>query len=209
MFTGRKEAGMLLAKKLTKFKGKNVIVLAIPRGGVPVAYNIAKELDAKLDLIIPRKLPIPYEPEAGFGAVINSTVVLNKKLLAALDLTHNEVRKIIKNVQEEVKRRIKKYRGNKLFPDLKNKTVILVDDGLASGYTMLAAIKYIKKKAKKVVVAIPVASLSAAMEVKPKADEFICLMLSSEPVFAVASFYEDFPDLTDEEVISYLKEKSK
>lgn len=205
MFTGRKEAGMLLAKKLAKFKGKNVIVLAIPRGGVPVAYNIAKELDAKLDLIIPRKLPIPYDPEAGFGAVINSTVVLNKKLLAALDLTRNEITKIIKDVQKEVKRRIKKYRGKKPFPNLKGKTVIIVDDGLASGYTMLAAIKYIKEKAKKVVVAVPVASLSAAIEVKPKADEFICLMLSSEPVFAVASFYKDFPDLRDDEVISYLK----
>ncbi len=205
MITSRKEAGMLLSKKLARFKGKNVIVLAIPRGGVPVAYSVAKELDAKLDLIIPRKLPIPYEPEAGFGAVINSTVVLNKKLLAALDLTHKEITKIIKDVQKEVKRRIKKYRGKKPFPNLKGKTVIIVDDGLASGYTMLAAIKYIKEKAKKVVVAIPVASLSAAIEVKPKADEFICLMLSSEPVFAVASFYKDFPDLTDEEVISYLK----
>jgi len=206
MFANREEAGMLLSKKLVRFKGKNVIVLAIPRGGVPVAYNIAKELDAKLDLIIPRKLPIPYDPEAGFGAVINNTVVLNKKLLAVLDLTHKEIKKIIKDVQKEVKRRIKKYRGKKPFPNLKGKTVIIVDDGLASGYTMLAAIKYIKKKAKKVVVAVPVASLSAAMEVKPKADEFICLILSSEPVFAVASFYEDFPDLTDEEVISYLKE---
>jgi len=205
MITSRKEAGMLLSKKLAKFKGKNVIVLAIPRGGVPVAYNIAKELDAKLDLIIPRKLPIPYEPEAGFGAVINSTVVLNKKLLAALDLTRNEITKIIKDVQKEVKRRIKKYRGKKPFPNLKGKTVIIVDDGLASGYTMLAAIKYIKEKAKKVVVAVPVASLSAAIEVKPKVDEFICLMLSSEPVFAVASFYKDFPDLTDNEVINYLK----
>jgi len=208
MFANRKEAGMLLAKKLKKFKGKNVIVLAIPRGGVPVAYSIAKELNVKLDLIIPRKLPIPYDPEAGFGAVINNTVVLNKKLLAVLDLTGDEIAKIIKNVQEEVKRRIKKYRGDKPLPNLRGKTVIIVDDGLASGYTMLAAIKYIKKKAEKVVVAVPVASLSAAKEVKPKADEFICLILSSEPVFAVASFYEEFPDLTDNEVINYLKETS-
>lgn len=205
MFANREEAGMLLAKKLIKLKGKNTVILAIPRGGVPVAYSVAKKLSAKLDLIIPRKLPIPYDPEAGFGAVIDNTVVLNKRLLSRLNLSVEEITKIIKEVQKEVKRRIKRYRGSKPLPDLKNKTVIVVDDGLASGYTMLAAIKYIKKKAKKVVVAIPVASVSAVKEVKPKADEFICLKTSHEPVFAVASFYESFPDLTDEEVINYLK----
>ncbi len=205
MFVNREEAGMLLAKKLTKFKRKNAILLAIPRGGVPVACSVAKELNVKLDVIVPRKLPIPYDPEAGFGAVINNTVVLNKKLLGRLDLSIGEITKIIREVQKEVKRRIKKYRGKKPFPNLKNKIVVLVDDGLASGYTMLAAIKHIKKEAKKVVVAVPVASISAAKEVKPKADEFICLIISPEPVFAVASFYESFPDLTDDEVTSYLK----
>lgn len=208
MFANRKEAGMLLAKKLVKFKDKNAIILAIPRGGVPVAYSVAKELNVKFDLIFPRKLPIPYDPEAGFGAVIDDTIVLNKKLLAVLDLKPNEITKIIKEVQKEIKRRTKKYRGKKPFPNLKNKTVIIIDDGLASGYTMLAAIKHVKKKAKKVVAAVPVASISAAREVKPKADEFICLVISPEPVFAVASFYESFPDLTDEEVISYLKNKA-
>ena len=159
MFKTREEAGKLLAKKLDKYKErKDVLILAIPRGGVPIAYQLSKILNLKFDLIIPRKLPIPSDPEAGFGAVINNTIVLNKELLARLNLSKKEIDNVVKEVQEEIKRRNQIYRKGKQFPNLKNKIAIIVDDGLASGYTMLAAIKYLKKQAKKVVVAVPVSS---------------------------------------------------
>jgi len=206
MFKTREEVGKLLAKKLVKYKNrKDVLILAIPRGGVPISYQISKILNLKFDLIIPRKLPIPSDPEAGFGAVINDTVVLNKEILATLNLSKKEIDDVIKEVQKEIKRRNKIYRKGKPFPKVRGKTVIVVDDGLATGYTMLAAIKDLKKQAKKVVVAVPVSSSSAAREIKQKADEFICLHVSSAYIFAVASFYDSFPDLTDEEVIAYLK----
>jgi len=206
MFKTREEAGKLFAEKLLKYKNKkDTLILAIPRGGVPISYQISKILNLKFDLIIPRKLPIPSDPEAGFGAVINDTVVLNKEILATLNLSKKEIDDVIKEVQKEIKRRNKIYRKGKPFPKVRGKTVIVVDDGLATGYTMLAAIKDLKKQAKKVVVAVPVSSSSAAREIKQKADEFICLHVSSAYIFAVASFYDSFPDLTDEEVIAYLK----
>ena len=205
LFRTREEAGKFLAEKLKRYKNrKDVIILAIPRGGVPVAYSIAKALNLKFDLIIPRKLPIPFDPEAGFGAVINNTIVLNEELLERIHLSKNEINNIIKEVREEIKRRNKEYRKRKPFPNLKNKTVILVDDGLASGYTMLAAVRDIKKTAKKVIVAVPTASLSAFNKVKKEAD-VISLQVSNERIFAVASFYMSFPDLADKEVINYLE----
>lgn len=208
IFLNRESAGRELAKKLEKYKDKEVIILAIPRGGVPVGYQVAKFLNKKLDVVIPRKLPIPYEPEAGFGAVTSDgTIVLNERLVKEIGIEEDEIKRIANEVIKEIKRREKVYRKDRPFPDLKNKTAIIIDDGLASGYTMIAAIKMIRKfKPQKITVAVPTCSYSAYKEVKKAADEIVSLVVSKEVVFAVANFYEEWTEMTDEEVVRYLSE---
>jgi predicted phosphoribosyltransferase len=157
--------------------------------------------------VIPRKLPIPSNSETGFGAITaDGSKVLNDDLISYIGLTNNEINEIAGDVLEEVKRREKRYRGDKPFPDLTDRIAIIVDDGLATGYTALAAIDYVRKRQpKKVIMAIPVASKDAEMLVKSRVDEYICPLTSNRPWFAVASFYRRFSDLTDEEVLNCLK----
>ncbi len=206
MFKDRLHAGRELAEKLRGYKGRDVIVLAIPRGGVPVAYPIAVELDAILDVIVPRKIPIPWNPEAGFGAVtVDGEIVLNKDLVDRIGLEDDEIKELAGPVIEEIKRRTWIYRGDKKFPDLDGETVIIVDDGLASGYTMLSAIKYVRRETpRELVVAVPVSPLSSVNLIKPLVDDFVCLVVEDTFSFAVASFYDEFPDLSDDKVIQYL-----
>ena len=206
MFKDRLHAGRELAKKLREYRGRDVIVLAIPRGGVPVAYSIALELDAVLDVIVPRKIPIPWNPEAGFGAVtVDGEIVLNKDLVDRIGLEDDEIKELAGPVIEEIKRRIRIYRGDKKFLDLGGETVIIVDDGLASGYTMLSAIKSVRRRNPEgLVVAVPVSPLSSVNLIEPLVDDFVCLVVEDAFSFAVASFYDEFPDLGDDEVIQYL-----
>ena len=207
MYKDRIQAGHVLADLLARYEGQKVVVLAIPRGGVEVAFPIATRLRAPLDLVIPRKLPIPSNIEAGFGAITaDGSKVLNNDLISYVGLTNAEIDDIAANVLEEVKRREQKYRGDRPFPDLEARVAIIVDDGLATGYTALAAIDYVRKrKPKKVIMAAPVAAKDAEMLVKSKVDEYFCPLTSNRPWFAVASFYERFSDLTDEEVLNCLK----
>jgi len=195
-----------LAEKLKEYKGKDVFVFAIPRGGVPVAYEVAKFLEAPLDVIVVRKIPIPWNPEAGFGAVApDGTLYLNEEMVADLNLDQKTIKKLADEVLEEIKRREKIYRGEKPFPEVKNKIVIVIDDGLASGYTMMAAVNFLKKqKPAKIIVASPTISEGAHNEVKPLVDELISLFIQKDYPYAVASFYEEWYDLTDEEVMNYL-----
>lgn len=206
LYKNRLEAGKKLAKKLKKYKGKDVFVFAIPRGGVPVAYEVAKFLEIPLDVIAVRKIPIPWNPEAGFGAVASDgTLYLNEEMVADLNLDQKTIKKLADEVLEEIKRREEKYRGQKPFPKIKNKTVIVIDDGLASGYTMMAAVNFLKKqKPAKIIVASPTISEGAHNEVKPLVDELISLFIQKDYPYAVASFYEEWYDLTDEEVMNYL-----
>lgn len=201
IFYDRLEAGEKLAEKI---KDDINIVLAIPKGGVPVGYSISKKLNIKLGLIIPRKLPIPWDPEAGFGAVTSDgTLSLNKPLLNKLGLTQEQIDNVKKEVIREIKRREKVYKIDKI--EVRNKNVLIVDDGLASGYTMIAAIRSIKKKKpNKIIIAVPVASYSA-YELVSKEAQIICLEISKEPIFAVASFYQNWTEMTDKEVLEYLK----
>lgn len=201
MFADRRDAGRRLAGRLTGYDGE-AIVLAIPRGGVPVGYEISRRLGAPMDLIIPRKLPIPSEPEAGFGAVApDGTVVLNEDMVRYLGLDREEIDEIARSVLEEVRRRVREYRGERPLPDLKNKTVIVVDDGLATGYTMIAAVRAIKKQSpRRVVVAVPCSPASSVERLKREGVEVVCLFEQPYGPFAVASYYERFPDLSDEEV---------
>ena len=213
LFEDRIDAGKRLAEKLSQEKAdfKNPIVLGIPRGGVPIGYILAKRLDCELDSIALRKIPIPQDPEAGYGAVtLDKIVILNEELLPYVQLTEEEMNKGVEKVYQEVLRRNKIYRRGRPFPDLKGRSVILTDDGLASGYTMLAAIEFCKKKnPKQIIVAVPVASDSAADLIESKVDRFILLHKSFSLYFAVASFYERFEDMTDEEVVEILEKGEK
>ena len=205
-FPDRVSAGVRLADRLLHHRGHDPVVLGIARGGVIVGAPIAQALDSDLEVIVPRKLPIPFNPEAGFGAVAeDGTVYLDHGLMQACHLTPEDVESIRIKVLEEIRRRIERYRGNRPLPDMSGRTVILTDDGLATGYTMMAAIASVRQhRPHRVVVAVPVSPARTAQTVSQMSDEFVCLLTVDTPVFAVASFYEDFHDLTDEEVMQRL-----
>jgi predicted phosphoribosyltransferase len=207
IFKNRQEAGMLLAQKLSGYKGTDGIILGIPSGGVPVAAEVAKVIVLPLDLIIVRKVQIPYNPEAGFGAAgPDGKVVLNQEILNSLDLTKEEIDQQIQITMDKIRRRDKLFRKGLPFPSVKDKVVIIVDDGLASGYTMLSAIDFVKiHKPQKIVVAVPTALDRTVDRILPHADELVCLNVRSGWSFAVADAYENWYDLEDDEVISILK----
>lgn len=211
VFENRDDAGRLLAEKLIKYKSSDAIVFGIPSGGVPVASEVANILNLPLDLIIVRKIQIPYNPEAGFGAIgPGGEIILNERLLNQLSLTEDEIKTQIKKTMDVIKKRNQLFRGEKPFPSLKDKIVIVVDDGLASGYTMLAAIKFIKRKIpQKIVVAVPTGSDRTVSFILPEVDELICLNVRSRFPFAVADAYKKWYDLSDEEVLDIIKKVSK
>jgi len=207
VFKDRTHTGELLSKKLMKYKGEDAIVLAIPAGGVPVGYAIAVALRFPLDLIVVRKLPIPYNPEAGFGALTtDGTLILNESLVEELRLSKEEIDKYASERMREIRERLLRFRGDRPLPNLKDKIAIIVDDGLASGYTMKTAVLSIRKHdPKRIVVAVPTAHPSALENISPYTDEIICLNVRGEVLFAVADAYVNWYDLDDSEVIRYLK----
>jgi len=206
VFRDRVHAGELLASKLKPYVGKDSIVLAIPSGGVPIGSTIAKELGLQMDLIIVRKLPIPYNTEAGFGSMSwNGEVKLNEILVEQLELSDPEIDSIIRDVKSELDKRMEIFRGNRPFPELKGKTAIIVDDGLASGYTLLAAISSVKKLSPaRIIVAVPTASKNAVDLLAPYVDEIFCLNIRETKIFAVADAYQEWHDLTQQEVLKLL-----
>lgn len=206
LFADRAEAGERLRDFVSVLKPKEPIVLAIPRGGLPIGCPIAQRLGAPLDVIAPRKLPLPDSPEAGFGAIApDGTIILNESLAAQARLSEETIRAIAQEVLDEVRRRVRLYRGDRPFPSLADRDVILVDDGLATGYTMLAAIDLARKAAaRRVLVAVPVSPMSSLHRVNRKADEVYCLAAQEKGGFAVASFYRSFPDMLDDEVKLWL-----
>ena len=208
LFKNRLDAGAKLAEKINLGRDdKNPIVLGIPRGGISVGYPIAVKLNCLLEPITLRKLPIPQNDQMGFGAVtLNRKVMLNKRLIDAGYVSKSEIERIVDEVYEEVLRRDKLYRGSRPFPGLEGRTVIIADDGLATGFTMLAAISFAKENhALKITCAVPVAHDNAYNLVSRDVDSIICLHIDRGYSFAVASFYESFPDMDDREVISILK----
>ncbi len=206
MFKSRKDAGEKLAKALEKYRLDKPLVLAIPRGGVEVGLQVARKLDADFSLIIARKLPFPDNPEAGFGAVAEngSTFIIEN---AHYWLSGDTIERIRQQQIDEIKRRIKVLRGGNPLPEIEERTVILVDDGIAMGSTMRAAIELCKsREAGKIVVAAPVAGKEVAKEIEKKVDELIVLEIP--PSFrAVADAYEKWYDVSDEEVLDLLRER--
>ena len=208
IFKDRHEAGQQLARELSKYKNKkDVIVLGIPRGGVEVAFNIAKTLKIPLSIVVTKKIGHPFESEFAIGAVSpGGHYSINKQYQA--EAGEGYIKNTIKELTKEINRRYKEYTNEKL-PKLKNKIVILVDDGLATGFTMLSAVEYVQSQnPKKIIVAIPVAAQDSFEKVKAAANEVVCLQI---PVFfaAVGGFYQNFMQLEDEEVKYYLKEAKK
>ncbi|NWF51770.1 MAG: phosphoribosyltransferase [Nitrospirae bacterium] len=210
VFDDRAEAGKRLSVILYEYKWKNLIILAVPAGGVPVAHEIAKSFGALLDLIIVRKVQIPGNPEAGFGAVgPDGEVVFNEILMNRLGLTDEEVKEQVEKTKRIVEARNQIYRSGRPFPDLQNKDVIIVDDGLASGYTMYEAVRFIKRRdASKVIVAVPTAPQRTVNMLLSEVDELYCLNIRRTSFFAVADAYRNWFDLSDEEAISILQERS-
>lgn len=205
-FKDRHEAGIKLAEQLKKFKNnKDVIILAIPRGGVEIGYEIAKFLNAKLDVIVTKKIGLPGDEEFAIGSIgPDKKVMLNEETIRIYNVREDELEDIKREIGDEIERRYRAYKGKYQLQNLKNKIVILTDDGIATGFTTKAAISYIKSQnPKKLVLAVPVAPADFAREIKKEVDEFICLH-STNRFFSISQFYENFPQLTDEEVKNYL-----
>ncbi len=207
-FRDRVDAGERLAESLDEYRGSEIVILAVPRGGVPVAVKVAEKLGAPLDVVVPRKITIPGNPEAGYGAVTeDGTIVLNEPLVARLGLSQWQIQRQAEEVRAEIARRAAIYRSKLLMPSLEAKTAIIIADGLASGFTMLAAAKSTQQRnAARIVVAVPVASGAAYDLIKGVVDDLVCLVIARTYEFAVASFYHSWYDLTDAEVIQWLED---
>ncbi len=208
VFDNRLHAGELLSEKLKEYRGKkHVYVLAIPAGGVQVAFVVAKRLKLPLDLAVTRKIHVPWNKEVGFGAISwDGNMFLNEPFVASLGLTKEDIDRCVAEEREVINRRLNMFRGDRPFPDLKAKIVIIVDDGLASGFSMLTTVKAIEQKdVKEIVVAVPTAPISAIKLIRPIADKIICLNIRSGPFFAVADAYKVWYDLKDEDVMDFLK----
>lgn len=205
LFKDRCDAGKMLTKILTR--PNNPIVLAIPSGGVPVGYCLSREFKTSLDIIVVRKVPIPGNPEAGFGAIApDGFLILNEPLVKELGLKQDEIMEIAKLRLNEIRSRIIKFRGSREVEKISKKDVILVDDGIASGYTILVAIKSLRKyHPNKIIVAVPTGHDQALHRVSNEADEVYCLNIRSGFAFAVADAYKAWYDVDDEEVKDYLR----
>jgi putative phosphoribosyl transferase len=210
-FRDRQEAGKALAKDLAFLKGrKDVIVLAIPRGGVVVGYQVAEELGAPLDIYITRKIGAPYNPELALGAVASDgSVILDEELVQRLGVSPDFVKGEKKRQQAEIARRLDKYRGNRPALDLTGKTVVLVDDGVATGATTLATLRALKKQPiARLILAIPVGPPDVIETLAKEADQVVCLS-TPEPFWAVGSFYLVFDQTSDEEVLKLLQSSQR
>jgi predicted phosphoribosyltransferase len=207
LFYDRIDAGTKLVESLQEYRGNETCVFAIPRGGVPVSVEVAKGLNSYLDIVVPRKITIPYNPEAGYGAVTeDGTIFLNKQLVESLGLTEQQIQRQAEGIHKEIKRRSALYHSKLQAIRATIKTAIVIDDGLASGYTALAAVKSIRRRnIPKIVVASPVVSGAAYELIRPKVDDLVSVVISHTYPFAVASFYQDWYDLSEDEVIEFLK----
>jgi predicted phosphoribosyltransferase len=207
VFSDRHDAGRQLGVFLKTLSGiRNPLVLAIPAGGVPVGAEVAKALGAPFSLAIVRKIRIPGSTESGFGAVTwDGQVLINEDLRAALGLSDTETDQAIAETRKNVNERIALFTGGQAMPSAAGKTVILTDDGLASGFTMLAAVRNIRRyNPGNVMVAVPTASASSARLIAQEVDQLVCLNIRSSRMFAVAEAYQQWYDLDDQEVLAEL-----
>src|SRR6267143_5208276 len=206
-YRDRTEAGRYLAKKLAGYAGRpDVIVLALPRGGVPVAYEVARALGVPLDVFLVRKLGVPGHEELGMGAIASGGVrVVNQAMLRSLRISPQQLDAVIRAEEAELRRQERVYRGDRPPPDVSGRTAILVDDGLATGATMQAAVAALRSAGpREVVVAVPVAPPETCAELEVEADRVVCA-LTPEPFYAVGAWYRDFSQTSDDEVRELLR----
>ena len=207
-YKDRSEAGRVLAQELDNIQFESPpVVLAIPNGGIPVGVEIAESLDAELDAIIVRKLQVPGNPEAGFGALTShGSLILNDRLVRRIGLNQRQIDMVVKQTEGQIERRKADYRGLVSIVDPSERDVILVDDGIASGYTMMAAIESVRTLSpRSITVASPTASQRAAELIREKIRNLVCPRVESGFIFAVANAYQNWYDVPDREVVDILE----
>ena len=210
-FLDRREAGKELAQLLLKFKEQpDGIVLALPRGGVPVGYEVTLALNVPLDVFIVRKLGLPGQEELAIGAIASGGIrILNETIIHALKIDQTVIDRVTQEETQELKRREIQYRGNHPLPEIENRTIILIDDGLATGASMLAAVHALRRqRPKKIIVAVPAAAPQAINLLRPEADEIV-FVIAPDPFEGVGKWYEDFAQTTDDEVRSLLDDAKR
>ena len=212
MFANRRSAGRQLPARLQHLREEKPVVLALPSGGVPVGFEVAEGLDAPLDIVLVRKIGVPWQPELALGAVVNGAdpqTIINRNLAAELAIDEDYITSETARQLQEIERRRKVYLGNRPPVPLAGRTVIVVDDGIATGSTARTALRAIRNAgAGKIVLAVPVAPKDALDELQTEVDEIICLSTPS-PFFAVGAHYAEFGQLVDADVISLLKERQE
>jgi putative phosphoribosyl transferase len=208
LFENRYDAGKQLSERLTQYRREPAIVLAIPNGGVPVAVPVALELGSELDLVVARKLPIPLLPEGGFGAVADDgNAIFNHDVLKRFPMNEYQINFQINKVRVDIRQRSLLYRGTRPLPSVAGKTAILVDDGLASGYTMMAAVESVRRRCpRNIIVAVPVASAAAVKEVEKLAVRVVTVNTAYVPKFYVSDFYKYWDVLSDERGVQCFKD---
>ena len=211
VFSDRANAGQQLASLLPDYQGQEVRLFAIPAGGVPVAAEIARRLKIPLDLVIVRKIQLPWTTEAGFGALgPGGEAIFNEELLRRMPLTQEEIEAQVQKTAAVMRQREARLRGGQPYPLLHGVTALIVDDGLASGFTMQAAVKFLRAQgAGQIVVAVPTGSERTVRDLLPLVDELYCLNVRGGWSFAVADAYENWYDLTEEEVLEVLNSLTK
>ena len=204
-FENRRKAGQALAQRLAEY-GSETLVFALPRGGVPVAVEVAQALDAELDVFVVRKLGAPGQPELALGAVASSGVqVLNDALISRIGVSEAELEKVAEGERQELQRREQLYRGERAAPNIKGRTVVLVDDGLATGASMRAAVAAVRQaEPAKLVVAVPVAAPDTCEALSEEVDKVVCVATPT-PFYGVGRWYTDFRQVTDDEVRALLE----
>ena len=211
LFQNRREAGKILAKRLLKYADRSdVIILALPRGGIPIAYEIALAMKAPLDVVIVRKLGLPGREELAIGAIASGGVqIMNQDIVQMLGIDAATISSVLEQELQELERREENYRGSRPAPELRDRTVIVVDDGLATGASMRAAVMGLRAQSPaQIVVAVPAAAPQAIELLEPEVDEMIC-MISPDPFEGVGKWYKDFAQMTDEEVRSLVEDADR
>jgi putative phosphoribosyl transferase len=203
-FRDREEGGRLLAKRLREYAGEAPVVLALPRGGVAVGYEIAQALGAPLDVMIVRKLGVPWHPELGMGALAEGgAMYINQEVLQEADIGPEELKTVIAEEARELERRVQRYRGGRPLPELRGRTVILVDDGLATGGTARVAARALRSLGARLILAVPVAASQTAEQLREEVDALVCVQTPNN-LWAIGTWYEDFHQMSDEEVLILL-----
>lgn len=209
MFSDRVEAGRRLAEALDHLAGEDVVVLGVPRGGVEVAAEVSLQRGWPLDIVIPKKIGAPFNPELGLGAIAPGVRVLDDRMLETLRVSEDYLEKEIHAQEEEINRRTEAYRRGRPAVELDGKTAVIVDDGIATGGTAIAAVRWAKVEgAGRVILAVPVAPREAVTKLSKEADEVVSLA-TPEPFFAVGQWFGDFPQTSDEEVIGLLERAAR